>query len=187
MGCTKYPILDDDFPVKMLGACYNDEERGLVTVLDLTGMPISSLCRLTPSCLVVQGSSAYLRWTRPRTGEAVQTRVPPDSYRPIKAFLSVRRKSRQHYHAVLKAVGTRAGYPDVSPMTFRHNRCVRGLTTEGYSLSEITGVMGCTLQVAARNYSLLREGRMPRGVTDGRKNRASPPRGLRGFLKKFHS
>ena len=49
MGCTKFPILDDDFAVKMLGACYNDEERGIVTILDLNGMHISSVCSLTPA------------------------------------------------------------------------------------------------------------------------------------------
>jgi hypothetical protein len=60
MGCTKYPILDDDFAVKMLGAFHSDEERGLVTILNLTGMPILSLCQLASSCLFVHGSGAYL-------------------------------------------------------------------------------------------------------------------------------
>ena len=38
MGCTKYPVLDDGFYLRMMGACADDEERGLVTIFDLTGM-----------------------------------------------------------------------------------------------------------------------------------------------------
>lgn len=37
MSCTKYPALDDDFLLKMLGACPKDEERSLNSILDPTG------------------------------------------------------------------------------------------------------------------------------------------------------
>ena len=48
MGCTKYPILNQGFTLKMPGACRNDEERGLITVLDLTGMHVSCVCSQGP-------------------------------------------------------------------------------------------------------------------------------------------
>ena len=157
MGCTKYPVLDDSFTLKILGACRNDEERGLVTILDLTGMHVSSVCSLGPSSLIRQASKAYLRWIRPKTKKTLQALVPKEALQTIIEFLGMRRKTRQHYHALVREIGRRAGFEDVSPMTFRHNRCLRGLTREGYTIFEIPQVMGCTLDVAVRNYSKLRE------------------------------
>ena len=157
MGCTKYPVLDEGFTLKMLGACRNDEERGLVTVLDLTGMHVSSICSLCPANLIKQGNRTYLRWIRPKTKKTLQALVPKEALPTVSAFLGMRRKSRQHYHALVRDIGRRAGFEDVSPMTFRHNRCLRGLTKEGYTIFEIPQVMGCTLDVAVRNYSKLRE------------------------------
>jgi hypothetical protein len=162
MGCTKYPVLDDDFTIKMLGVCQDNEERGIITVLDLTGMHVSSLCELGPENLIKQGSKSYLRWIRPKTNKTLQALVPKESIQTIQDLLKMRRKSRQHYHALVKQIGLRAGYQDVSPMTFRHNRCLRGLTKEGYSIYEIPQVMGCTLDVAVRNYSKLREDQLER-------------------------
>jgi len=162
MGCTKYPILDDDFLVKMLGSCANDEQRGMVTVLELTGMHVSSLCSLSPDSMIRQGSKTYLRWVRPKTHKTLQALIPKESVGTVAAFLKVRRKSRQYYHFLTNEIGEKAGYQDVSPMTFRHNRCLRGLTKEGYSIWEIPQVMGCTLDVAARNYSKLREDQLDR-------------------------
>lgn len=162
MGTTKYPVLDDSFLLKMLGACNNDEERALVTVLDLTGMHVSSLCSLEPSSIFRQGSKTYLRWIRPKTNKTLQALVPKESIETIEKFLKMRRKSRQYYHFLVRKIGLKAGYEDVSPMTFRHNRCLRGLTKEGYSIFEIPQVMGCTLDVAVRNYSKLREDQLLR-------------------------
>lgn len=162
MGCTKYPVLDDDFRIKMLGSCVDDEQRGIITILDLTGMHVSSLCELAPDNLIRQGSKTYIRWIRPKTNKTLQSLVPKESVPVIEVFLKVRRKSRQHYHALVKQIGIKAGYQDVSPMTFRHTRCLRGLTKEGYSIFEIPQVMGCTLDVAVRNYSKLREDQLAR-------------------------
>ncbi|MBI0584658.1 MAG: tyrosine-type recombinase/integrase [Methanomassiliicoccus sp.] len=168
MGCTKYPILDDDFVTLMLGSCYDNEDRGLVTILSLTGMHISSLCALGPGNLIKQGSKAYLQWVRPKTNKTLQALIPKDYAKDICEFLALRRKTRQHYHALVKKIGERAGYEDVSPMTFRHNRCLRALTKEGYSIFEVPQIMGCTLDVAVRNYSKLREDQLSRdhGSTD---------------------
>jgi site-specific recombinase XerD len=162
MGSTKYPILDDDFLLRMLGSCSDDEERGIITILDLTGMHVSSLCSLEPCDLIKQGNRAYLRWVRPKTNKTLQALVPKDKIQIIEKFLKMRRKSRQYYHFLVKKIGLKAGYEDVSPMTFRHNRCLRGLTKEGYSIFEIPQVMGCTLDVAVRNYSKLREDQLAR-------------------------
>lgn len=157
MGCTKYPVLDDDFLIKMLGACVNEGERGLILILNITGMHVSSICVLSPRNLIRQGSKSYLKWKRPKTNKTLQSLIPKESMTPICEFLAMRRNTRQHYHALVKQIGIRAGYQDISPMTFRHNRCLRALTKEGYSIFEVPQVMGCTLDVAVRNYSKLRE------------------------------
>lgn len=157
MGVTKYPVLDEQFLIKMLGSCSDDEDRGLVLVLHLTGMHISSLCDLKPSNLNKQGSKTYVQWVRPKTNKTLQAQVPREHIEVIKAFLGMRRKSRQHYYNVLRAIGDKAGFDEVSPMTFRHNRCLRALTKEGYSIFEAPQVLGCTLDVVVRNYSKLRE------------------------------
>lgn len=167
MGCTKYPVLDDDFTIKMLGVCRDAEERGTIAILDLTGMHVSSLCELDKDNLIKQGAKTYLRWVRPKTHKTLQALIPKEGIQTIKEFLSCRRKSRQHYHALVKQIGIRAGYDDVSPMTFRHNRCLRGLTKEGYSIYEIPQVMGCTLDVAVRNYSKLREDQLGGNLSCG--------------------
>jgi len=162
MGCTKYPVLDDGFYLRMMGACADDEERGLVTIFDLTGMHVSSMCELGPENLIKQGGKTYLRWVRPKTKKTLQALVPNDRLQVIENFLKMRRKTRQYYHFLVKKIGLKAGYEDVSPMTFRHNRCLRGLTKEGYSIYEIPQVMGCTLDVAVRNYAKLREDQLAR-------------------------
>ena len=162
MGTTKYPVLDDDFTIKMLGSCLDDEQRGIITILDLTGMHVSSLCQIGPENLIRQGAKTYLRWVRPKTKKTLTALVPKEKILTLQSFLELRRKSRQHYHFLVKSIGIKAGYQDVSPMTFRHNRCLRGLTKEAYSIYEIPQVMGCTLDVAARNYSKLREDQLAR-------------------------
>ena len=166
MGVTKYPVLDEDFLVKMLGSCSDDEERGLITILDLTGMHISSLCKLGPKSLKKQGSKTYLQWVRPKTKKTLQAQIPKDKVPLVETFLKMRRKSRQHYHTLVTQIGNKAGYDDVSPMTFRHNRCLRALTKEGYSIFEAPQVLGCTLDVVVRNYSKLREDQLMRESDD---------------------
>lgn len=166
MGVTKYPILDEDFLIKMLGSCRDDEERGLVLVLHITGAHTPSVCDLKPSNLKKQGSRTFIQWKRPKTKKTLQAQIPREHIKVIKAFLGMRRKSRQHYFNVLGAIGDRAGYDDVSAMTFRHNRCLRALTKEGYSIFEAPQVLGCTLDVVVRNYSKLREDQLMRENDD---------------------
>lgn len=157
MGVTKYPIIDKGFTLKMLGASKDDEERGLITILDLTGMHVSAICSLSPSSMVKQGSQHVLRWIRPKTDKTLECYISKDKVELINAFLGMRRKSRQHYFNTVKEIGDRAGYDSVSPMTFRHNRCIRALTEEDHTIWEVPHIMGCTLEVAVRNYSKKKE------------------------------
>ena len=176
MGVTKYPIMDEGFALKVLGACKDVEERGLVKLLMLTGMHISVITGvdfiskkkstfgqrivrppLSSSDVIKQGSQYIVRWIRPKTTKTLEHYIPKADIEDIKAFLEMKHKTRQHYFNMVKAIGERAGYDSVSPMTFRHNRCIRALTIENRQIWEIPHVMGCTLEVASRNYSKKRD------------------------------
>jgi site-specific recombinase XerD len=167
MGRTKYPVLDEDFYLKMLGVCADDEDRGMIAILDLTGMHVSSLCELGPENLIKQGPNRYIRWVRPKTNRNLQALVPPDRIQVIETFLKKRRKTRQYYHFLVKKIGERAGYEDISPMTFRHNRCLRALGREQMPLFAVPQVMGCSLDVVVRNYSKLHEDDIARAREGG--------------------
>lgn len=134
--------------------CRNDEERGLVRVLDLTGMHVSSLRNAQ---LVKRGAKTYVQWIRPKTKKTLESPpVPSQSLPDIEAFFKVKRHSRQAYYDDAKEIAAKAGYESVSPMTFRHNRCVR-LAKQGVPLTEIAQIMGCSEAIIIRNYSKLRE------------------------------
>lgn len=165
MGATKYPILDPDLKLKLLGACANDGERGLIALLWLTGMHVCVISkgkdkngneRPRPE-LVKEGSLTYIYWKRAKTGKRLREVVPKDLLPVIQAFLNERRKSQRHYFDLVRRIGERAGYEGMSPNTLRHSRCLRGLTVEGYTIYEMPHIMGCTLDVVVRNYAALKE------------------------------
>lgn len=174
MGSTKFPVLDPDFLLKMLGASVNDEQRGLVSILYLTGMHISCLAspkkgqkpRERPR-LVREGSRTYIEWRRPKTNLTMRALVAKEQVPTIEHFLSLRPKSQTHYNNLIEAIGERAGYQDLSSMSFRHTRCIRALRPreeggEGYTLYEVPHLMGCTPQIVARNYTKMREDQLMR-------------------------
>jgi len=162
MGVTKFPVIDPDFILKVLGACRDEEERGLVRILDLTGMHVSSLCSLSPQSILKRGTKSYITWKRPKTNKTLEALIPPKMLPDIQGFTTKKRHSRQHYLRMTREICRRAGYEGISPMTFRHNRCIRA-SKEGYSLMEIPQVMGCSLEVVIRNYSKLREDQLTKG------------------------
>jgi hypothetical protein len=127
MGRTKKAVEDSDFYQKMLRCCTNDEQRGLVTILDMTGMRVSGLCGLTPSSLVYVDGKPGIQWREPQTGLLFKTQVDGRKLHNVECFLRSRRKTRRHYYNLIRQIGARAGFEDVSPMTFFHNY-------EGYGL-----------------------------------------------------
>lgn len=64
-------MLDDAFYLRMMGACTNDEQPGIIAILDLTGMHVSSLCTLNAKSMIRQGSKTYLRWVRPKANRTL--------------------------------------------------------------------------------------------------------------------
>lgn len=158
---TKYPVLDENFLPKMIDAAEDEVQRGMIYILYYTGMHGSSLRELTPDSIKKEGSRVYLEWRRPKTNKTLRAQIPFSKIAPIEVFLFSKKKSLRWYNHLLKTIGERAGYDGVSTMTFRHTRAVTALR-EGYSIYEIPHLMGCTLEVAARNYTKLREDQLMR-------------------------
>ena len=154
MSVTKYPVLDPDFTIKMIGACKDEEERGLIRILDLSGMHVSSLGNVK---VVTKGSKHFLSWMRPKTNKTLEVLIPSDNLQDIQGFLTHKRHSRRHYLRMVQVIGERAGYEGISPMTFRHNRCIRSIKDHDCNPFIVAQDMGCSIDVVFRNYSKLRE------------------------------
>ncbi len=168
MGATKYPILDPDLKLKMLGAALTEEDRGLIATLWLTGMHPCIISkdkdqdgneRPRPE-IVKEGPMTYIYWKRAKTGKRLREPVPKELQPSIEAFLKAPKKSVRYNYERIKAIGLRAGYEGVSASTLRHSRCLRGLTVEGYTIYEMAHKMGCTLDVVVRNYAALKDTQM---------------------------
>lgn len=180
MGSTKRPVSDDGFYLRMINACADREERGMVQILDLTGMNVSSLCSLSPKDLVREGDGHALYWMNPRTSKSYSIPIPDDQYQMIFDFVNMRRKTRQQYHALVKKIGRKAGYQDISPITFRHNLCLR-LLKEKCSFSEVQRITGCSLPFVMRTYIKLQDNMI------AKENDESHARSGKGYLSRFSS
>jgi integrase len=170
MGATKYPIIDRDARLKLLGACADDEQRGLVLLLYNTGMHPSRFCAPRKKGEVCnrqgikvsrEGGRHYISWVRAKNGKALKLPLPRDDAEQIRRFLAMRPKTNKHYNDVLTKIGERAGYEGVTCGTMRHTFCIRALTPPeegglGLSFHEAAAIMGCTLEVLYRNYAQLR-------------------------------
>ena len=167
-GTIKYPVLDPDLRLKLLGACSNDVDRGLIAILWLTGMHPCILAKDLDAkgnerplpVIVKEGPITYLYWRRAKTGRSLREVVPKDLLPYIIAFLAAPRKSLRYNYDRIKNIGSKAGYRDVSAATLRHSRCLRGLRDEGYTIYEMAHKMGCSLDVVVRNYAALRDVQM---------------------------
>jgi integrase len=157
MSVTKYPILDGVFDAKMIEACFDDVERGMIRLLIITGMHVSSLCNLKPSMLSRRGVMTYIVWVRPKTKKTMEARIDKQYVADVEAFLKVRRLCRVGYDDKIKNIAKRAGYDGISAMTFRHNRCIKAIKDHDGNPMLVAQVMGCSAEIVFRNYSKLSE------------------------------
>jgi site-specific recombinase XerD len=156
MGQRKYPILDEHFEIKVLGACRDEIERGLIKVLLLSGMHIKDCVNLTESNIKKQGSKHYLQWARTKTSRGLQAPIRSDYLEDVRHYLNrPRRLSIKQHQRMIRSIGERAGYEELSPMSFRHSLCVK-LIRAGWRVPEIAQRLGCTQGVVIQNYSILR-------------------------------
>lgn len=146
-------IADDLFEDKMRDACTCLKEIGLVTVLEITGMHRSCI---REAVLTLEGEDYYLEWiaTKERRKERdMKAWVPAKDVENVRAWLI--KYSRRHadtYWRWLKEIAARAGYPNVSPMTYRAQRIVR-LIKAGVTPREVAIMTGATEQTIARYYT----------------------------------
>jgi len=157
---TKYAIVDPNFFPKVLAEAKNEKERGMIAILYYSGMHVSSLIKLNRSNLKKSGNSNRLEWRRTKTGKAMSCTIPSKHIDSIVAFLESRKPSRQYIHRIIREMGAKAGYDDISPMTFRHSRCVRAFLPkdqggDGLPFFVINQLMGCSMGVVIRNYALM--------------------------------
>jgi site-specific recombinase XerD len=157
MGQRKFPVLDEDFELKIVGACKNAIERGLIKLLLASGMHIRDCVDLKRKDIKTEGSRRYVRWARTKTARGLQAPIRREDLEDILAYLDRRRKlSIRQHQLMIRDIGQKAGYEDVSPMTFRHTLCVK-LIKGGWSIPEIAQRLGCTQDVVIQNYAILRE------------------------------
>jgi len=168
VGATKYPILDDAFLPKMIEVCDSDFERGLVYTLYYTGMHGSCLIQITKDSLVKEGDKTYIQWTRPKTSKTMRCLLPKDKLPCIKVFLEHPKKIIQGYNFLIKRIGNAAGFERISTMTFRHTRCIRAIK-DGYGVSNVHHLMGCTSDVVFRNYTKMTEDQLEESRIRGAK------------------
>jgi len=154
MSRVKYPIVDEDFLIKSKGACNDDEEMGLLFIGFFFGMHPWSITQLNPESIKIEGKKHYLYWVRPRNHKTMRGEIPKEILSTIKNFINnYRRKTRQQYDNIIRAICKRAGYDNVSMMTLRHTHCLYQHTNRGVPLFSLHHVMGCTMEVVGRNYT----------------------------------
>ncbi len=131
--------------------------------------------------LVKEGPRTYVYWHRAKTGRSLRQAVPPDMLPSIQGFLDEgfgRRKCISQYSKMVRSVGKRAGYENISPNTLRHTRCLRALMPrdkggDGLTIYEAAHVLGCSLDVVVRDYAALSDEQYD-SLLDGRKEGEGP-------------
>lgn len=154
----KFPEPDPDFYMKVRAASINDFQRGVVFILQATGMHLKCLVSLTIDQMDIKGD---ISWRRTKTERPMRARVPEGDRMTVRAWIEAYGSNKRTGRWVqynLKEVGTRAGFPDLSPMTFRAQRAVR-LLDEGEPYHEVAHLMGCSPHVLMANYAQLKEDR----------------------------
>lgn len=135
----KEPLMEKDFN-KILKNCDNEFEKQTILILRYTGMHISVLCKLDKECI----KGKYIQWYRPKTGKLVRIPMHPKIKNIVKKFIESREYNyREYYWALVKNIGKRSGFPELSPMTFRHTFGV-SLLDQGYSMTQVQKMMGVT-------------------------------------------
>lgn len=158
MNVKKFPEADPEFYDKVRAAAVSDFQRGIVFILQHTGMHLACLLALTPKQFDDKGD---IRWRRTKTGRQMRAKVPSGDRSTVKAWIErygSGKKSSSGVQWALKQVGARAGFPDLSPMSFRVQRAVM-LLDAGEPYHEVAHVMGCSPGVLMSNYAQLKADR----------------------------
>ena len=159
MNVKKYPETDPQFYEKVRGACRNDYELGLVFILQHTGAHISCLVT-TDSKKKMRLKGDYLYWRRPKNDKPMRSRIPKGDREIIVSWLRTipGNRTERALQFKIKTIGDRAGFPDLSPMSFRVQYGCKRLD-DGKPPHEVCHLLGCNLSTLMNNYAQLNEAR----------------------------
>ena len=153
---------DPEFVARMRAEARGVMEAGTVAILAETGMHRSSLAALTPASLQPVGAAPdrpprwFLYWVAPkaqRKERSLRARVPEADVPVVREWLGrCSGRTGDYYYRVVVEVGRRAGYPGVSPMTFRHQRVV-ALLRRGVDPVLVSHLTGATLATIEKHYA----------------------------------
>jgi hypothetical protein len=125
-------------------------------------MHASTLCRKEFTLIVSEGS---LRWKRPKFhGKKVrylQASIPLPDARLLQRCLTAGSlpDTERALRYRLAAVGKRAGYEGLTPLTLRHSRAVY-LLDEGMSVNRVASLLGCSWAVLEKHYAQIEAERL---------------------------
>ncbi len=158
----KFPEADPHFYEKVRGACKDDYERGMVFILQHTGMHLGNLVALTPDQLDRAG---HIHWRRGKTGRPMRSLIPAGDQALIKSWIARwghhSRTTRSIEYRIAE-IGDRAGFPRLAPTTFRTQRgCT--LLDEGWQPHEVCHILGCKLSTLMDHYAVLKDDRRTLG------------------------
>lgn len=129
-----------------------------VRILYETGMHASSLASLTKENVLAD----RLRWRRPKKQAKQQWLSCPMNEPLMRAAIywtSEEPVTRRAVWKLIHRVGLMAGYPELSPMTFRHSRAVR-LLRKGLPMDYVAAALGASPAIIRSTYGALTEEQM---------------------------
>ena len=158
MNNKKYPDPDPDFYPKIRGVCRNDYERGMVYILQHTGMHISSLCDLQDGDIDLKG---FIHWRRPKNDKPMRSLIPKGDIPGCEKWILMWGENRRSHRAIqykIATIGERAGYPGLAAMSFRTQYACT-LLDEGTPPHKVVFMMGCSLETLMNHYTQLEQAR----------------------------
>lgn len=162
MNVKKFPNPDPNFYNKIRGAARTDYERGMVYILQHTGMHISNLVSLKEDNYENVGVRvSMITWRRVKNKKPMRAPIPKGDrdvcLRWIQKFGNNKRSTRAIQYK-LKAIGDRAGIPGLSQMSFRAQFAVTMLDA-GEPAHEVCHMLGCSKETLDNHYAQIKQAR----------------------------
>jgi integrase len=160
MNVKKYPESDPNFLNKIRGACRNDYERGMVYILQHTGCHVANLVATDKNRRLIMNSRGDIRWRRVKNSKPLKAKVPTGDREIVEKWLSTYpgKRTTRAIRYKIETIGKRAGFPEISPMTFRSQRAC-DLLDEGMSPHQVKHLIGTSLATLEGHYAQLKADR----------------------------
>jgi integrase len=156
---TKYGLTNKDLISRILKKAekHSSFANQTIKILYWTGMHPSSLLKIRIDSIY----SNTLTWRRPKTDKVLSAELNDGQIEVVKAFCLRKRKySRSYLNQVIKEVGNKAGIKGLSPMTFRHTKClelIQKYYKDPFMVQILMQKLGVSEAVLWKNYAQLKE------------------------------